>query len=132
VRATVWISKHDGLSTTRFKVLVSMPMNATTMSLSAPPPRLTPAGWYPDPDGSGLRWWDGGRWTEHWHEVDPSQSTETVRSTANASAAQVAHDDGLTVSLATLLALVGGALAIVGVILPVAEVNSTVTSPRTR
>jgi hypothetical protein len=25
-----------------------------------------PPGWYPDPAGGwGLRWWDGGRWTEH-------------------------------------------------------------------
>jgi len=29
-----------------------------------------PAGWYPDPAGSGqLRWWDGVRWTEHVHPV---------------------------------------------------------------
>ena len=27
---------------------------------------LTPAGWYPDPDGDGgQRYWDGDRWTEH-------------------------------------------------------------------
>lgn len=24
-----------------------------------------PEGWYDDPRGAGLRWWDGGRWTEH-------------------------------------------------------------------
>jgi hypothetical protein len=32
--------------------------------LSAP---TTPvqAGWYPDPEGQGARWWDGQSWTEH-------------------------------------------------------------------
>jgi hypothetical protein len=23
-----------------------------------------PAGWYPDPAGGAMRWWDGNRWTE--------------------------------------------------------------------
>lgn len=28
-------------------------------------PTTPPAGWYSDPDGSGLCWWDGAVWTEH-------------------------------------------------------------------
>jgi Domain of unknown function (DUF4352)/Protein of unknown function (DUF2510) len=32
----------------------------------------TPAGWYPDPDGSGgQRYWDGSRWTEHQSPATP-------------------------------------------------------------
>jgi Protein of unknown function (DUF2510) len=33
---------------------------------SVPAPRLPPpSGWYPDPAGPGLRWWDGSAWTAH-------------------------------------------------------------------
>lgn len=35
------------------------------MPPSTPPPKPPPAGWYPDPDREGLRWWDGKGWTEH-------------------------------------------------------------------
>jgi hypothetical protein len=29
-----------------------------------------PAGWYDDPSGQGLRWWDGEAWTEHVHTAE--------------------------------------------------------------
>jgi hypothetical protein len=29
-----------------------------------------PAGWYDDPSGEGLRWWDGEQWTEHVHSAE--------------------------------------------------------------
>lgn len=34
---------------------------AAPMQPYAPPP----SGWYPSPDGYGLRWWDGTNWTSH-------------------------------------------------------------------
>lgn len=35
--------------------------------------QLPPAGWYPDPEGSELRWWDGQRWTERRAPVQPPE-----------------------------------------------------------
>jgi hypothetical protein len=35
-----------------------------TVLTEAPKPAIQP-GWYGDPSGSGLRWWDGTTWTEH-------------------------------------------------------------------
>jgi hypothetical protein len=32
---------------------------------------LPPPGWYQDPSGPGLRWWDGTRWTEHHQAAVP-------------------------------------------------------------
>jgi len=31
-----------------------------------------PPGWYPEPGATGLRWWDGTRWTEYGHGAPPS------------------------------------------------------------
>ena len=35
----------------------------------APPPSYPPAGWYQDAASGQLRWWDGERWTENYHEA---------------------------------------------------------------
>ena len=39
----------------------------------------TPAGWYPDPDGSGgQRYWDGSAWTEHQSPATPAPAEPTA------------------------------------------------------
>jgi hypothetical protein len=49
----------------------------------------TPAGWYPDPDGSGgQRYWDGSGWTEH-----RSPAPEEPEPTAQPAAAS--HESGV-------------------------------------
>lgn len=35
------------------------------MASSPPPPSSVPAGWYPDPQNRGQRYWDGVSWTQH-------------------------------------------------------------------
>jgi hypothetical protein len=95
------------------------------VSSSTPPPHLPPAGWYSDPERSGLRWWDGAQWTEHRQEFASSQPSEAA-STGDTSTVTIARSDGQAVPLAVVLALVGAGLAIVGMFLPVAEVNSAV------
>ena len=46
-----------------------------------PPPPMPPANWYPDPSGNArLRYWDGGRWTDHTaHERARSAGTIAAR-----------------------------------------------------
>jgi len=44
--------------------------------VTPPPP---PAGWYPNPDGTAsLRWWDGGRWTEHVHATPAPPAPDAI------------------------------------------------------
>jgi Protein of unknown function (DUF2510) len=44
-----------------------------------PTPSLPPPpGWYPDPTGPGLRWWDGYRWTEHAQAATPPAAPTTA------------------------------------------------------
>lgn len=67
---------------------------------------LPPPGWYEDPQGAGWRWWDGSQWTEHWE----GQAAATA---ALPSQAAASGDDRLglaLVAIACSLALVGSFL----------------------
>jgi hypothetical protein len=76
----------------------------------------SPANWYPDPEGSGLRWWDGQQWTEHRHPSSPVGPVEKrVEQPGNG---------GILISLPLLLAAMGAALVAVAVFLPAVEVDS--------
>lgn len=44
---------------------------------------LPASGWYPDPSGStGLRWWDGERWTDDTHDLPDADVTPAPSGTA--------------------------------------------------
>lgn len=93
-------------------------------SSSGPPPQSPPAGWYPDPEGPELRWWDGTQWTDHRHAATATTGLQ-ASTPANASAASQGHWHDLQISLPVALALLGGALAIVGVFLPAVDAESS-------
>ncbi|MFZ3561077.1 MULTISPECIES: phospholipid scramblase-related protein [unclassified Streptomyces] len=44
----------------------------------------TPAGWYPDPQGTPqtLRWWDGAQWTEHTHAAQAQPPAQAAQAPA--------------------------------------------------
>ncbi len=41
-----------------------------------------PAGWYDDPSGAGLRWWDGEQWTEHVHTAESAAAATGTTETS--------------------------------------------------
>lgn len=88
------------------------------MSSSTPSPQLPPAGWYPDSEAPGLRWWDGVRWTDYRHAATSGQGIAPVQ-------AVTPTRSDLPISLPVALALAGGVLAAVGALLPAADVNSS-------
>jgi hypothetical protein len=57
-------------------------------------PRPVPAGWYPDPGGAGLRWWDGDGWTEHIAAAQPAAPAEAGQHPAAAAPAAAAEPIG--------------------------------------
>ena len=64
-----------------------------------------PSGWYQDPQGKGWRWWDGSQWTEHWE--GQARATKTPPSQAAASR------DRLGLALVGMLALIGVSLIVI-------------------
>jgi hypothetical protein len=71
---------------------------------------LPASGWYPDPSGStGLRWWDGERWTDDTHDLPDEDLTR-------ASASTVGRRRGRVIAVvAALLVMVLLAAAVVSV-----------------
>ena len=69
---------------------------------------LPSAGWYEDPQGTGLRWWDGSQWTEHWE----GQARATKKPPSQAAASRDRLELAL-VGIACLLALIGGFLIVI-------------------
>jgi hypothetical protein len=111
-----------------------------------PPPlsqsQLPPAGWYPDPQGAGLRWWDGGRWSDH-VEAGPvatasnpesdGRPAPTARPVEGKSATGMdtsqSERQGPLSPLKTLLGLLGFAAFLLGCIAVVAVVVTLVFHP---
>src|SRR6185437_13126862 len=60
---------------------------------------FTPAGWYPNPDGTGgLRYWNGTRWTEHTHGagvVAPPTTATTTKATPESPSAEPPRGVGI-------------------------------------
>ena len=60
------IAAAGSLALTALVLFFSPPAShGQTAPGAPPPPPPTPAGWYPNQHGPGMRWWDGSRWTDH-------------------------------------------------------------------
>lgn len=79
--------------------------------------QLPPPGWYPDPAGTGLRWWDGERWTEQVGELpSPPLSQPLPGAAPAATPGQASGGRGgrFRLGLAVLcLVIVGGLVALI-------------------
>jgi hypothetical protein len=82
-------------------------------------PEFPPPGWYEDPDGNGMRWWDGSDWTEH-REQHARAGDGPAQPQRPAQPAQAAPSrDRLGLGLVGI----GGLLALIGIFLP--QLSST-------
>lgn len=67
IAAATSVSSTGGSSAAPSPYVSYQPDALTAPSASPAPPPMAPAAWYPNPSGSGLRWWDGAAWTEYTH-----------------------------------------------------------------
>jgi hypothetical protein len=75
-----------------------------------------PPGWYADPQGSGLRWWDGSLWTEH---VQAAQADSGGAAAIDSRPAKEAPVKILFRGLGAILGaivLFGGGIALIAVV----------------
>ena len=66
------------------------------------------AGWYPDPQGQGLRWWDGSAWTEHTHNEGQAAGAASASPVAVSTAPAASSTSAVSKSSATTPAKADG------------------------
>ncbi len=72
--AVVWVSRGNDIPDSWLKELEAAATDQAEAGVAVKadptgPPSLPPADWYPDPDdASRWRYWDGQRWTDHYHQ----------------------------------------------------------------
>lgn len=113
VGAFVLFRRRQRGKATAETVASAKPAMATpTTASTAPAPLATPAGWYADPEMVDTqRYWDGKEWTQQ--RAPMSSDGPASRPTS--------HPKSSGMSFSALLALAGGAAAIVGTFLPWVE-----------
>lgn len=87
----------------------------------------TPPAWYPDPDGRpGLqRYWDGARWTEHYHP--PLRPVAPATPPAKPARRPLRSRRGLLIGL-----IAGGLVAVLGIVAAVVVLPRVLTNPMDR
>lgn len=73
-----------------------------------------PAGWFPDPGGAGLRWWDGSQWTEHTHVAPFAQPYPYPYARPVVDPAQAVRDERRMAGVARHVIVVYGLLMLIG------------------
>jgi hypothetical protein len=92
-------------------------------------PAAAPPGWYPNPQGPGLRWWDGSEWTDKIHAqyVDPDAADPAAA--AATGARPIKRDSPLKILLGGIGAFLGAVAFFVGGIALIAVVVTLIVHP---